>query len=127
AVADDRRPEAMTDTGGPGSEESPAKFPLAASLGLRLRHRVDADLPFFERLYASTRTEELALVDWPEETKRAFFSQQFQAQHAHYQQHYSGTDWLVVMREGEAIGRLYIARWTREHRIVDIALMPGHR
>lgn len=112
----------------PGREEAPARFPRGASLGLKLRHMVDADLPFLGRLYASTREEELALVDWSPEAKAAFLAQQFSAQHAHYQQHYSGTtDWLVVMRAGEAIGRLYIARWTREHRIVDIAMMPQQR
>src|SRR5262249_14254217 len=37
------------------------------------------------------------------------------------------TDFLVVERAGEAIGRVYVARWKDEHRIVDIALLPQHR
>jgi GNAT superfamily N-acetyltransferase len=52
---------------------------------------------------------------------------QFDAQHAHYQKHYVGSDFFVIERAGEAIGRLYLARWKAEHRIVDIALLPEHR
>jgi ribosomal protein S18 acetylase RimI-like enzyme len=33
----------------------------------------------------------------------------------------------VIERAGEALGRLYLARWKSEHRIVDIALLPAHR
>jgi ribosomal protein S18 acetylase RimI-like enzyme len=31
------------------------------------------------------------------------------------------------MRGGEAIGRLYIDRWPRDHCIIDIAFLPEHR
>jgi GNAT superfamily N-acetyltransferase len=92
-----------------------------------MRTLTDADLPFLARLYASTRMEELAPVDWPETQKAAFLQMQFDAQHAHYRQHYHGTDWLVILRDGEPVGRLYLARWRHEHRIVDIALLPAHR
>ena len=33
----------------------------------------------------------------------------------------------VIERDGQAIGRLYVARWEREIRIMDIALLPEHR
>ena len=57
---------------------------MPADYTLRPIH--DGDLPFLERLYASTRTEELARVPWSVEQKAAFLHQQFTAQHAHYQQ-----------------------------------------
>jgi hypothetical protein len=28
----------------------------------------------------------------------------------------------VILRGGEAIGRLYVMHWAREHRIIEIAL-----
>ncbi len=52
---------------------------------------------------------------------------QFRAQHTHYQRNYPQADWLVMMRGGEAIGRLYIDRRPREHSIIDIAFLPEHR
>jgi ribosomal protein S18 acetylase RimI-like enzyme len=106
----------------------PFGWPRARAAGLTFRPMTDADLPFLSALYASTRTEELAVVDWSAAQKAAFLQQQFDAQHAHYRQHYGGTtDFLVIERGGAPAGRLYLARWSAEHRIVDIALMPAHR
>jgi len=99
----------------------------AATAGLTFRPITDADLPFLARLYASTRTEELAVTDWPDAQKATFLHMQFDAQHAHYQTHFAGAEFLVIEQGGEAVGRLYLARWAREHRIVDIALLPEHR
>jgi hypothetical protein len=82
----------------------------AAQAGLTFRAITDADLPFLVRLYASTRTEELAVTDWSDAQKAAFLQMQFDAQHTHYQKHYAGSDFLVIERGSEAIGRLYLAR-----------------
>jgi ribosomal protein S18 acetylase RimI-like enzyme len=105
----------------------PSGWARAAKAGLTFRRITDADLPFLALVYASTRAGELAVTDWPEEQKAAFLEQQFQAQHAHYQQYYPQADWLVTMREGGDIGRLYIERWPSQHRIIDITLLPAHR
>ena len=99
----------------------------AAAAGLAFRPISEADLPFLAQVYASTRQEELAVTGWPEAHKAAFLQHQFDAQHAHYQKFYQGSDFLLIERAGEAIGRLYLARWSSEHRIVDIALLPRHR
>jgi GNAT superfamily N-acetyltransferase len=105
----------------------PFGWSRAAHAGLTFRPIADADLPFLSHLYASTRTEELAVTPWSEAQKAAFLQMQFEAQHTHYQTHYHGTDFLLIEREGAPIGRLYLARWEAEHRIVDIALLPEHR
>jgi GNAT superfamily N-acetyltransferase len=94
---------------------------------LALRPFTDADLPFLHRVYGSTREEELAGVDWAEEAKAAFIRQQFEAQHQWYQEHYAGSTFDVVLLDGEPVGRLYVARWDRELRIVDVALLPERR
>jgi ribosomal protein S18 acetylase RimI-like enzyme len=99
----------------------------AADAGLAFRPISDADLPFLAEVYASTRTEELAVTPWTEAQKAEFLDMQFRAQHAHYQRHYPQADWLVTMRGGEDIGRLYIDRWPTQHGIIDIAFLPAHR
>jgi ribosomal protein S18 acetylase RimI-like enzyme len=71
--------------------------------------------------------EELAHVPWDEHTKRAFFKQQFEAQDAYYREHYTDTSYDVILAGGEPAGRLYVARWPDEMRIVDIALLPAFR
>ena len=102
---------------------------LTGSARLRLRFRPidDADLPFLSRLYASTRQDELAPLPWTDAEKAAFLDMQFQAQHRHYMAHYPEADWLVVVRDGLPVGRLYLEHWIRETRVIDIALLPAYR
>ena len=95
--------------------------------GITLRPMTDADLPFLERLYGTTREAELARTGWTDEEKASFIRFQFEAQHAHYTKHYAAADFLVIERAGQPIGRLYLDWRKDELRIVDIALMPEAR
>ena len=83
------------------------------------------DMAFLSQLYRSTREAELAVVAWSDAEKQAFCDMQFEAQHKHYQQHYPDAQWLVIERQGTPVGRLYLERWPKEHRIIDIALIPA--
>jgi ribosomal protein S18 acetylase RimI-like enzyme len=94
---------------------------------LGLRPIADEDLSFLERVYASTREEELAPVPWSAEQKAAFLAQQFAAQHAHYATHYAGASLDVVTVDGVPAGRLYVDRRPDELRVIDIALLPEFR
>ena len=85
------------------------------------------DEAFLLDVYATTRAEELASVDWDEAQKEAFVRQQFAAQHQWYTEQYAGASFHVVLVDGEPAGRLYVARWAAEIRIMDIALLPAHR
>lgn len=78
-------------------------------------------------VYASTRQEELAHVDWEDGAREAFLRQQFTAQHQWYTEQYEGASFDVIVVDGRDAGRLYVARWSREIRIMDIALLPDHR
>jgi GNAT superfamily N-acetyltransferase len=86
-----------------------------------------ADSEVLLRIYASTRAEELSAVPWADDQKDAFLRQQFAAQHAHYQEHYAGASFDVIRVDGRPCGRLYVARWPREIRLMDIALLPECR
>jgi ribosomal protein S18 acetylase RimI-like enzyme len=89
---------------------------------------VDADDErFLLRVYAGTREEELAPVPWSAERKAAFVAHQFAAQSAHYAQHYAGLTADVILLGGVPAGRLLVARWAEEIRIVDISILPEFR
>jgi ribosomal protein S18 acetylase RimI-like enzyme len=92
-----------------------------------LRPITPEDESFLAGVYASTRAEELAVTGWSEEEKAVFCRKQFEAQSAHYRENYPGASLQIIERAGAHIGRLYVARWEREIRIMDIALMPEHR
>jgi len=94
---------------------------------IHLRDVQPGDEPILFEVYANTRLEELAITGWSAAQIHAFLAQQFAAQHAHYQEHYAGSQFSVIMDGDTPIGRLYVARWPREIRIIDIALLPEHR
>lgn len=94
---------------------------------LSLRPITPSDVDFLLRLYGAIREPELALVDWTEEQKAAFVRMQFDAQHRYYQEHYAGSAFDVVLLADEPVGRLYVARWPEDIRIIDIALLPAYR
>ena len=98
----------------------------SAEPAIALRPARPADQPFFARVYASTRAEEIAPLPWPADQKRAFLAQQFEAQTAHYAQ-YEDASFDVVLADGEPAGRLIVQRREREISVVDIALLPEWR
>ncbi|MDF1606909.1 GNAT family N-acetyltransferase [Hoeflea sp. YIM 152468] len=102
-------------------------YQRAERMGLRFRPVTAGDLGFLAALYASTRTDELALLPWSDAQKTAFLDMQFEAQHSHYLKHYPDALWLVLERAGKPVGRLYLDQWPDEHRIIDIALLPQAR
>jgi len=98
---------------------------LPQTVGFRSAN--DADQQFLCTLYASTREDEMRLVDWPEAQINAFLGMQFDAQHRYYREQFPAAAYLVVEQEGEAIGRIYVDRRADELRLIDIALIPEAR
>ena len=96
-------------------------------MSVSLRRVTDGDRAFLARVYASTREEELKLVDWSADDKQRFVEQQFAAQDAYYREHYDGATLDVVEVDGEAAGRLYVHRGRSDIRIMDIAMAPAYR
>jgi ribosomal protein S18 acetylase RimI-like enzyme len=92
-----------------------------------LRDATADDEPFLFRVYADSRREELARVPWTEAQRLAFLASQFDAQYRYYREHYDGATYHVVLADAEPVGRLFVARWPDEIRIMDIALVTEHR
>ena len=87
------------------------------------------DEPFLEKVYASTRAEELLQTPWNDEQKTVFCRMQFVAQRTHYDKHYPVPPAThdIIEHDGVPAGRLYVNRAEREILVVDIALAPEHR
>jgi ribosomal protein S18 acetylase RimI-like enzyme len=98
----------------------------AVAPSLTLRPVGPADEELLLEVYASTRADELAHVPWSDEQKDAFVRRQFEAQLAHYRT-YQGASFDVIERDGVPVGRLFVARWEDEIRLMDIALLPEQR
>jgi ribosomal protein S18 acetylase RimI-like enzyme len=96
-----------------------------ASINLRLATLEDE--PFLYTVYASTRADELALVDWDQGQKAAFVQMQFTAQQRYYREHFADAAFQVILCNDVPVGRLYVARWPAEIRVLDVALLPAYR
>ncbi len=94
---------------------------------IKLRPELPEDAAFLQRLYASTRTEEMKLVPWNDFQKKAFLQMQFDAQSTHYHRYYPRASYDVILLDGHAIGRLYVHRDEDGINLIDIALLPEHR
>jgi ribosomal protein S18 acetylase RimI-like enzyme len=92
-----------------------------------LRPVTDDDRDFLVCVYASTRDEELSLVDWAEGHREAFVRMQFDAQDQQYRQLNPAGAFDVIEVGGRPAGRLYVDRRPTDIRIIDISLLPDFR
>ena len=86
-----------------------------------------ADEAFLERLYADTRRDELAFLNWSREQEDAFFKMQFQMQTAAYRIQHPDADYSVIEFDRSPAGRLIVERGEREIKLIDISLLAKFR
>lgn len=95
--------------------------------GVGLRPATLPDEPFLRDLFASTRAEELAMMNLDEKQKEFFIDMQFRAQSSQYAMSYPDASISIVLSEDAPIGRLILDEGEHEFTLVDIALLPSHR
>lgn len=92
-----------------------------------LRPARPQDREDLRRIYAETRGDVAALVDWTAEQKQAFLDSQFEAQERDYRSRFTGASFDLIECDREVIGRLYVDRRDDEIRILDLALLRSWR
>jgi GNAT superfamily N-acetyltransferase len=103
---------------------------LENKVNYRLRKIEQTDFDLLLKIYASTRQPELdQMKNWTESMKQSFVSQQFNAQHTHYQNNYLKAFFYIINKGKTGIGRLYLDEYfgENEFRIIDITLLPEWR
>jgi GNAT superfamily N-acetyltransferase len=101
-----------------------AKMSPAEARAITLRPVTEEDVEFLLAVYASSREDELAQVQWPEGMKEAFLRMQFDAQRKEYEQRFPDAEYAVVLLDARPAGRIWIARTAEEIHLLDIALLP---
>lgn len=89
-----------------------------------LRPAVAGDEDFLFAVYAGTRADELAQVDWDDAQKESFLRMQFKAQSHHYSTQYPRAEFQIIQFQDQPVGRLYVHRRPDEIRVMDVALIP---
>jgi ribosomal protein S18 acetylase RimI-like enzyme len=82
---------------------------------------------FLLKVYASTREEEMALVDWSKKQREVFLRSQLTAQRKDYESRYPASTHQVLLLDGEPVGQIWIATTDDEVRLLDIAILPKYR
>lgn len=100
------------------------EFKLADGGKTTLRSVSAEDEAFLLSVYASTRAEELAQVEWPEGQLEAFVKWQFEMQRREYETRFPDAEYDVILIDGQPAGRIWIGRTNDEIRLLDIALLP---
>jgi ribosomal protein S18 acetylase RimI-like enzyme len=92
-----------------------------------LRPVSSEDEAFLRELYASTRVEEFAVLNWHAEQKLSLLELQFEAQRRSYQNQFPTAEHQIISRNGLPAGRLVVDRSSEPILLIDIALLPEHR
>jgi GNAT superfamily N-acetyltransferase len=94
---------------------------------IALRPVEKADMAFLRALYASTRDDELALVDWDAAAKSAFVNAQFAAQQQYYQSTFPDAVHQVVECNGAPAGQVHFVEQPQAFLLIDIIIAPAYR
>ncbi len=96
-------------------------------LPLTRREATRDDEPFLRTLYASTREDEFANVEWPASVLEAFLRLQYDAQAADYRRRHPHAVQELLLVDGEPAGRLWLHRGEADWHLLDVALLPAFR
>ena len=92
-------------------------------LSVSLRPVTDDDQEFLLSVYAGTRAQELAQVQWEEGQKEAFVRWQFEMQQKEYQTRFPDARYDVILVDGVPAGRIWVGIDDKQMRLLDIAVM----
>jgi GNAT superfamily N-acetyltransferase len=94
---------------------------------LTLRPASTADQDLFLQLYKSSRGDDLRGLGWDEDRISEFLDMQYEAQVSFYATDFPNASDEIALWDSQPVGRLIVDRRADEIRLVDIALLPGHR
>jgi GNAT superfamily N-acetyltransferase len=100
---------------------------LARAQVVQARPIDPGDHDFLQALYASVREPELAPSGWAPAERQAFLAQQFECQHRYYHEHFPDAEFLLLLRSGCRIGRLYWHADLAGAALMDLSLVPAWR
>lgn len=82
------------------------------------------DESFLFTLFASTQADQFP---GGAAQRELLLRLQFRGQQMTYASQYPGSDHSIILLDGQPVGRLWLARGTAEHRVVDIALQREYQ
>ena len=94
-------------------------------MAVSLRPVTTEDEEFLFELFCKSVAEDLTGIDGAQ--RDVILRMQFNAQRRSYQAEFPNADHEIILLDGRVIGRVIVERAEKEHRGVDIALLPEER
>jgi ribosomal protein S18 acetylase RimI-like enzyme len=85
------------------------------------------DEAFLQKLYASTREDDIAMWGMSEEQAAPLIEMQYRAQKMQYEAQYPGARHNIILSDGEPVGRVMTLIVEKELSGIDIAIVPDTR
>ncbi len=95
--------------------------------GLSLRPTGGDDEAFLREVFTATRPDIMGHPGLTDDQKKGLIDMQFNAQDSQYRANYPNCEFMVIERDGQSVGRLYLDEREKEIRIMDIAILPEFR
>ncbi len=92
-------------------------------INVTLRPVTANDDDFLLTVYASTRADELAQVNWQPGQKESFVRWQFDLQKKEYDTRYPDARYEVILVDGHPAGRIWVGIDDNQIRLLDIGLL----
>lgn len=105
-------------------ESSEVRVSMPYGGSVTLRAVTSGDDEFLLAVYASTREDELAQVEWGEGQKEVFVRWQFDMQRREYDARFPDARYQLILIDGEPAGRIWVGEDEEQIRLLDIALLP---
>ena len=99
-------------------------FQLPGGGTVELRPVLESDNEFLLSVYATTRADELAQVEWIEGQKEMFLGWQFDLQRQEYDTRFPDADYRLIVIDQQPAGRIWVGSDDEQIRLLDIALLP---
>jgi GNAT superfamily N-acetyltransferase len=96
-----------------------------SEISVTLRTVTPEDNEFLLAVYANTREEELAQVNWEPNQKEIFIAWQFGLQRQEYDARYPNARYQVILVNDQPAGRIWVGEDDTQIRLLDIALLKG--
>src|ERR1700686_244207 len=98
-------------------ETKQVELQLPSGGALTLRPVIATDEEFLLSVYASTRADELAQVEWQEGQQPAFVKWQFDLQRREYDARFPDAEYNLILIDDNPAGRIWIGRDADQSRL----------
>jgi len=101
-------------------------FQLPGGGTVELRPVSESDNEFLVSVYASTRADELAQVEWNEGQKEMFIRWQFRLQRREYATRWADAHYRVIVFDQQPAGPVWVLSIICQLRHLDLSILPEH-